>query len=243
MTLTMTLDGPCDDETLVGRVRSGDVRAFEELYRRHAGAVRTAVRDNVHDAEGIADVVQETFARALARLDSLREPSRFRPWLLSIGRHAAIDNRRHSTRVRSLDDQEAMALPSGADGPDVAAELAELGALLQSGVATLSARDATALSMVTHLGLRPAEVAAALGVTTGAAAVIVHRARRRLRDAVVLEVLVRAAGAGCHEFERLHGPNPVAAARHIKDCTECCRAALAEVVPFDAGRAVAGNLC
>src|SRR3954471_7984221 len=95
------------DAELVARIREGDADAFSELYRLHSHAVGTAVRDNVHDADGVADVVQETFTRALARLDSLRQPDRFRPWLLSIARHAAVDHRRHATRVRALSDDQS----------------------------------------------------------------------------------------------------------------------------------------
>ncbi len=67
------------DRALVDAVRAGEAEAFSALYRAHVGAVRAAVRDNVHDPEGIADVVQDTFARALERLPSLRDPDRFRP--------------------------------------------------------------------------------------------------------------------------------------------------------------------
>src|SRR4051794_30351186 len=94
------------DAALVEAVRSGDVDAFSALYRTHVGAVRAAVRDNVHDAEGIADVVQDTFVRALERLPSLRDPERFRPWLLSIARNTAIDARRVRTRSKTDDGAE-----------------------------------------------------------------------------------------------------------------------------------------
>src|SRR3954469_18416186 len=97
------------DAELVGRVRQGDQHAFSELYRAHARAVHTAVRDNVHDADAAADVVQEAFTRALARLDTLREPDRFRPWLLQIARHAAVDHRRHRNRIGCLSDEAAEA--------------------------------------------------------------------------------------------------------------------------------------
>src|SRR5438309_194856 len=76
--------GAAQDAELVRRVRSGDAHAFSDLYRAHARAVHAAVRDNVRDADTAADVVQETFTRALARIDSLRRPDRFRPWMLSI---------------------------------------------------------------------------------------------------------------------------------------------------------------
>src|SRR5947207_7835356 len=209
------------DAELVDKVRDGDVDAFSELYRLHAGAVLTAVRDNVRDIEGAADVVQETFTRALARLDTLRQPDRFRPWLLSIARHAAVDQRRYNTRVTALSDDEADAFLSNHQSPADRAELTDLAGLLEAGVATLPLRDATALSMVTHLGFGPAEVATALGVKVGAAKVIVHRARRRLRDAVALRVLVRAKAEACEAFRRRCDVGDlVAAARHLKTCGE-----------------------
>ena len=222
------------DAELVARVRAGDVDAFSELYRLHAGAVLTAVRDNVRDADGAADVVQETFTRALARLDTLRLPDRFRPWLLSIARHAAVDQRRYNRRVTALSDDEADALLSDRHGPADYAELTDLAGLLEAGTATLALRDATALSLVTHLGFGPAEVAAALGVKVGAAKVIVHRARRRLRDAIALHVLVRAKAEACTSFRaRCDAGDMVGAARHLKTCGACVDAAEREVARYD----------
>ena len=224
------------DAELVERVRSGDQHAFTDLYRAHARAVHTAVRDNVHDADTAADVVQETFTRALARIDTLRQPDRFRPWLLSIARHAAVDARRHRTRVTALPEEAAEAIPSDRETPDDQAELSDLVRLLESGVTALSPRDATALSMVAHLGFGPSEVAAALGVKTGAAKVIVHRARRRLRETVALQVLVRSRAHGCDDFGKLcEADDMVGAARHLRSCSECDQAAEAEVAMYDAG--------
>src|SRR4051812_33575585 len=222
------------DAALVYRVRNGDVDAFSELYRLHARAVLTAVRDNVHEADTAADVVQETFTRALARLHTLREPDRFRPWLLSIARHAAVDQRRYTTRVTALSDDDADALRSDDETPADHAELRDLAGLLEAGTATLPVRDATALSLVTHLGFGPAEVAAALGVKVGAAKVIVHRARRRLRDAIALHVLVRAKAEACAIFRsRCDADDMLGAARHLKTCHECVEAAEREVALYD----------
>src|SRR3954465_8549599 len=126
------------DAELVARVRAGDRSAFSDLYRDHAKAVHTAVRDNVHDADSAADVVQETFTRALTRLDSLRQPDRFRPWLLSIARHAAVDYRRHPTRGRARSDDQSDALVATGPTPADRAELHDLAQLLEAGTATLS---------------------------------------------------------------------------------------------------------
>jgi DNA-directed RNA polymerase specialized sigma24 family protein len=62
-------------------------------------------------------------------------------------------------------------------------------------MAQLSARDAAAISMVVHLGFGPNEVAAALDISYGNAKVVLHRARQRLRDALVRQELLDPADA------------------------------------------------
>ncbi|MFV2039642.1 MAG: RNA polymerase sigma factor, partial [Acidimicrobiales bacterium] len=76
------------------------------------------------------------------------------------------------------------ALASDHPTPDLEAELRELALALRTGVAALSPRDATALSLTVHLGFGPTEVAAALGISYGNAKVVLHRARHRLRSAL-----------------------------------------------------------
>ncbi|MGH9280611.1 MAG: RNA polymerase sigma factor [Acidimicrobiales bacterium] len=222
------------DAELVEAVRNGDTAAFTELYAAHVGAVTTVVRANVHGREEIADVVQEVFCKALERLGSLREPDRFRPWLLSIARHGAVDQRRRLSRVDVGDDENFESVAARDLGPDERAELVELAGLVNGSVAGLSRRDATALALVLHLGYTPGQVAATLGVTEGAAKVIVHRARHRLRDAVALEVLVRGQNKSCPTFVALSdGDDPVEAVRHVRRCAVCLDAATKEVATYD----------
>jgi len=171
------------DGALVDAACGGSADAFAQLYRRHSRAVRRALSDNVHDVERQHDLVQETFARALAKLPSLREPSQFRPWVFQIARNAAIDDLRARVRLHlePLADDE----PVSADhGPDLVAEVRLLAESIRSGMAELSPRDAAAVSMVVHLGFGPDEVAAALGISRGNVKVVLHRARRRLRAAL-----------------------------------------------------------
>lgn len=173
------------DSELVIDARAGTRAAFGVLYTRHAGAVRRALSDNVHDPERQRDLVQETFTRALAKLETLREPGQFRPWVLQIARNAAIDDLRLRTQIRleSIDDDQRLP-PSTDDGPDLVAEVRALATAIEAGIATLSPRDAAAVSMVVHLGFGPNEVAAGLGISYSNAKVVLHRARARLRAAL-----------------------------------------------------------
>lgn len=177
-----------DDTALVRRAQSGDGRAFESLYRSHVALVRHVARDNVKDPAALDDLVQEVFTRAFVHLPRLREPERFRPWLLSICRRAAIDQRRLRQSSRSVLDPDAgVDTASDAAGPAASAEIRAELASVHDAVARLPRRDALALNLVGHLGFGPAEVAAALGVSTGAAKVVVHRARQRLRAVLDVE--------------------------------------------------------
>lgn len=185
------------DAELVAGARTGSPDAFAELYRRHAPATRLAISDHVDDREQQRDLVQEVFTRALTRLDDLREADRFRPWVLQIARNAAVDDlrRRKAVRHEVIDDEDSPELPSDDPDPELEAEVRQLAEAIQSNVAALSPRDATALSLTVHLGFGPAEVAAALDITTGNAKVVLHRARRRLRAALEQQALLEASAS------------------------------------------------
>lgn len=210
-----------DVASLVEAVRSGDGEAFTPLYRENVRAVHLAVRDQLRDPERIADAVQETFARALASLDKLRDPERFRPWLLAIARHTAVDIRRHQNRVglEELNDDDVVT--SDTSDPAELAALRDIAALVNGLVIGLSSRDALALSLVT-LGFDVADVAAALRVKHGAAKVVLHRARRRLRAALVLRLLAAGAAVRCPELGPIvNQGGTTAGARHAERCPLC----------------------
>jgi RNA polymerase sigma factor (sigma-70 family) len=226
---------------LVAAVRSGDTEAFSELYRAHAGAVRAVAAGQVHDREAIADVVQDTFLRALRNLGSLQDPARFRPWLLSIARTLATDQLRARARAPVLDDSAPYEVPDSRPGPVFLTELGELAEQVRGCVAGLSSRDATAIVMATQLGFSPEQVAGALGLTPGAAKVLLHRARRRMRHALVLQVMVGQPDLACPELQLLIEQDPLAAAKHVETCETCISRAATEVMAFQLGPTEAGS--
>ena len=222
--------GDRSDAELVEATMRGDQVAYATLFERHAKAVATAVRGHIgSDPDAVEDAVQESFARALSRLDSLRDPARFRQWLMQIARNAATDIRRHNTKVdhEPIEESggEGIVLSDQGTSPDDEVELRELAHLVRGCVAGLTPRDATAISMVLWLGFGPQDVGAALGLTPNAAKVLLHRARRRLRDAVILEVAAAARAFACPQLSGLtEAGDELGAARHLKDCERCVEA-------------------
>jgi RNA polymerase sigma-70 factor, ECF subfamily len=93
---------PSDDHLWVAAVLDGDPGAFRVLFDRHAAAVRRFVRDLGRD-EALADeATQETFVRAHARLATLRDDQRLRPWLLGIARRVWLEEVRRRRRRAEL---------------------------------------------------------------------------------------------------------------------------------------------
>lgn len=176
-----------DDVDLAARACAGDDSAFAALYARYSRLVSSVVRAEIRrgpDAPDADDVVQEVFTLAWQRLDGLRDPASFRPWLLQIARRAVIDHARRTNRRPALDTDDELVLGRTADaapGPDEVTELMELSAQLRGALDGLSRRDATAITLAAQFGFGPAEIGEALGITPNNAKVVLHRARARLK--------------------------------------------------------------
>ncbi|WP_460526282.1 RNA polymerase sigma factor [Flindersiella endophytica] len=209
---------------LVEAVAEGDRAAFAELYREFVSVVRLAVWDQLRDADQVAAVVQETFARALRALPKLRDPNRFRQWLLAIARHTAVDARRDQSRLVPADPDDAEPLSWSEDSAELAA-LRDVAAMVEGMVGGLSRQDAVALRLVT-LGFDVSDVARALGVGNEAARVLLHRARSRLRSALVLQLLSSGPTTACSQLTEILDHQGIAAAgRHAETCETCSTAA------------------
>lgn len=77
---------------------SSAVERFEALAREYAPVVFRYVRLwATSDAEA-EDLTQEAFLRAFERRDQLRDQDRFLPWVLTIARHTALNERRRPYR-------------------------------------------------------------------------------------------------------------------------------------------------
>lgn len=210
------------DGVLVGRVLTGDPGAFDLLYRRHAGSIHRLCRARVHPSADPADAVQEVFARALERLDALRAPQAFAPWLRAIARNVLADGFRSAPARGGPAEGHLDVLEATDVGPAERAEIAEIASVVRGSMAGLSRRDATAVSLVATLDLSTAELATALGVSPTAAKVALHRARTRLRRTIDLQLLLRDRAAACPELRAcVRSDHLAAAAAHVASCPVC----------------------
>lgn len=88
------------DAVLVARVRAGDRDCFGVLLERHLPVVRGVCRGLLGRSAVVDDVMQEAAVEAFVKIDSLRSPERFGPWLCGIALNIARRWLRHAHRER-----------------------------------------------------------------------------------------------------------------------------------------------
>ena len=207
---------------LVEAAQRGDAWAFDQLDRASRGGIERVLRSRgVHRPEDIADLTQEVLIVAWQRINQLRDPERFKPWLWVIARRVAAN---HGKRFARDDTDELTDQESDADGPDVAAELGDLSQLVTTAIHGLSERDQLALTLMS-LGFQPLDIATAMDVSANTAKQIAKRARDRLRDQLRVELSWRRRQHGCAELAKfIDAGQLIEAARHAKSCPSCTAA-------------------
>jgi RNA polymerase sigma-70 factor, ECF subfamily len=173
------------DAALVARAAAGDVAAFGALVERHNElAVRVGAR--LVGPDDAQDVAQDAFLRAFHRMDELRDPKLFRPWLLRIVHNAAVDLlQRRSRRARVESDE------SGIEGevaepaertPARLLEEREQRDRLARKLRLLRPEHRSVLVLRDLEGLSYEEIAVATGMPMGSVKGRLHRARAELID-------------------------------------------------------------
>lgn len=105
-----------EDAELVRRAAAGDARAFESIYRRHAGRVHGAVwRLSGMNPVRAEELTQEAFVRAWQKLGSFRFESAFTTWLHRLAVNVALMDLRSRAPEDSVEDEVLDSL--GAERP------------------------------------------------------------------------------------------------------------------------------
>ena len=228
--------GGREEAHLVARVRAGDDRAFEELYRRYAPQILGFLRRLTGDEARAEDLLQETFISALRRIRASDQQLALKSWLFEIARNAAIDAWRRANRAGEVPLErlsESEREPAGE--PEAAVVARQRLELLRGAFDELPDQQARALVLRELEGCSYEEIAERLALSRSAVESTIFRARRRLereyerladgtRCRTTREAVLRvAAGRPRRSDEQL-------LARHCRRCATCRRYARAQGV-------------
>jgi RNA polymerase sigma-70 factor (ECF subfamily) len=159
--------------------------AYRELYEPICGYTLRRVRQPDDAAEAIA----ETFTTLWRRFDACPQGTELRPWLFGVARRVIANQRRGNRRRTALGERLAASVdPAAAE----AVAVGEDGGPLARAFASLNESDRELLSLVAWEGLSTEELAVTLGTNRATVRLRLHRARRRLREALACSARVPA---------------------------------------------------
>jgi RNA polymerase sigma-70 factor (ECF subfamily) len=175
------------DERLMLRFQKGEVRAFEELVRRHRTPVFSFLLRLTGDRGRAEDLCQETFLRVVRAAEAWEPRALFRTWLYAVARNQAQDEARRRAFRRTEPDADAAAAAGASDepGPEEAAAGALLRPKLEAALAALPEEQREVFLLREHAGLRFPEIAEVTGASENTVKSRMRYALEALRERLV----------------------------------------------------------
>ncbi|MBO0780730.1 MAG: sigma-70 family RNA polymerase sigma factor [Ktedonobacteraceae bacterium] len=163
-------------------VPSVNLEVFEALfleYKERICRYQFSLVENIEDAH---DLTQKTFIKAWEKLSTLRDESRFSPWLYTIARNVACDYWRSKKKIllylseNFIEQQNMM----GIQGPE---EIVEMSEIIKLALASLTPKYRACLLLSTVYGFSTAEIARFVGISKESVTTYLCSARSQFRQA------------------------------------------------------------
>jgi RNA polymerase sigma-70 factor (ECF subfamily) len=164
----------------IRRAQSGDVGAFELLYREHSPRIYAlCLRLKAGDKPDATELLQDVFIKAWRRLDTFRGDCAFVSWLHRLAVNTMLENargdQRRTARVLPMEDTSRLAGAARSSGVESRMDM-------ESAIASLPKGARLAFVLHDIEGYQHQEIADQLSVTVGTVKAQLHRARRLLRE-------------------------------------------------------------
>lgn len=182
-------DRESNEVMLLYAAQRGDKDALQTLLRRHWSWVRSLVYGVLGNPQDLDDVMQEVCIRVITRIQTLREPERFRAWLAILARREAIKAARRRKPELVTQDEPPYAIDPAED----VAKKELFGRVLEA-VRELPAKYREVF-MLAHSGeLTYAQMAEVLDVPITTMQIRLVRARRMIRDRIAPQLEYASRG-------------------------------------------------
>jgi len=182
------------DEQLVQEARTarpGDLRAFDELVRRHQAKVQTNCRYLSGNEEDALDLAQEVLVKTYFNLDRFQERSRFGTWIGRIKVNHCLNHLRKQKGKAFVDVEDPGVQAESAlhHGAEADAELLAGDARARIGAALDCLTDSLRVPLIMRDmdGLSYQEIADDLNLGLSAVKMRINRARTEFRAAYLAE--------------------------------------------------------
>jgi len=176
------------DDELVAAFQAGDSGALGELLERHKAAVYGYLLRLTGRRDAAEDIFQEVFLKLVRDPSAYGQREKFRSWLFTVARNAAMDHFRRQGSRGEVPLQGEGDLPGPVDhvvspepGPEAAAVNKETGERIAAALGRLSQDQREVFYLRHYSGLSFKEIAGILGLPIGTVLARMSRAAAQLR--------------------------------------------------------------
>jgi RNA polymerase sigma-70 factor, ECF subfamily len=168
-------------EALLRRCQAGDAEALEELIRRWEQRLFYYIRRLVADEADAWDVLQQTWARVIKGIRSVRDSEKLVPWLYRVARNAALSHRASLlAKERWVDRTAVVEELAAAENRETQWSPEEV----HRGLESISAHHRDVLTLFFLQDLSIEEMAGVLGVSEGTVKSRLHYGKKALRESL-----------------------------------------------------------
>lgn len=186
------------ENAMIERCRQGDAEAFGRFVDMYQIRVLGFVRRMVGDSDTAADVAQETFIRAFQSFPRFDGRSSARTWLFKIAHNLCIDRSRRKARhvkeasyVMDEATGEEMEFLDERHQPERLAMNAELAALVEEAIGTMSEKLRTVFLLADREEMPYEEISQLVGIPVGTVKSRLFLARAHLQKALTPYLEIR----------------------------------------------------
>ncbi|MEO8200120.1 MAG: sigma-70 family RNA polymerase sigma factor [Gemmatimonadota bacterium] len=178
---------PADNATLIAAHLSGDVRAFDQLFRRYSSRLHNFIYRIIGDRERAEDLVQEAFLRVHRHLHRFDQSRQFSTWIYTIASNLAKNELRNRGRTPlffyqssglEYEDSPALQIEDPANRPEDLYRRRCIAVAVTESVAHLSERHREVFVLRELEGKSYEEIATITGCNLGTVKSRLNRARQ-----------------------------------------------------------------
>lgn len=173
---------PPGDAELVRRIRAGDDRALEEIFRRYYAGMCLFVRRFVHAPDVAEELVQDVFFKLWSKRDGLNDIDALKTYLYRAARNTALNHLRRRKLELNWEEKEAQrGEPRSMGGTDDETATDEVRRAVVAAIARLPGRCREIFLLSRDGGLTYGEIASTLGISIKTVETQMGRALKSLR--------------------------------------------------------------
>src|SRR5438477_1044839 len=175
------MPGAIDDAALASACQSGDLRAFESLYRVHGSRMKSVARNLLGTTADAEDAVQDTFLKIQRSIASFRGQSSFATWSFRILINTCYDARRSRIRKKEVSPEESDQVTIRPE-PRAPSSHPSLRLALDRALAQLTGHQRSVFLLYEVEGFRHSEIAGMLEISETASKNALFQAKKNLRQ-------------------------------------------------------------